>query len=71
MLVLHVGAVHSHDANFQTTCGVRGCVRTYHLFRKHLWRRHQEKISDDQDSELDLNPGMEDRESCDVMCQLM
>lgn len=31
-----------------------------------MWRAHRENINDDQGSEDDNNPGMEDRKSCDV-----
>ena len=42
------------------------CVNLSELSFKHLWRKHQEKISDNQNSELDLDPEMEHHESCDI-----
>ena len=41
----HIGAVHSHEANFQVTCGVEGCPRTYsnfHSYKKHLYTKHRD-----------------------------
>lgn len=40
----HIGSVHSFEPNFQITCGVDGCARTYtnfKSFQKHLSRRHE------------------------------
>ena len=42
-ILRHIGAVHSHDPNFHTECGIDGCLRTYrnyYSFRKHLRSKH-------------------------------
>lgn len=44
-IVRHIGAVHSHDADFQVTCGLDACQKQYHNFgsyRVHLYRDHHD-----------------------------
>ena len=39
----HIGAVHSHDSNFNVLCGIEECPRTflnYHSFRRHIRDKH-------------------------------
>ena len=41
----HIGLVHANEPNFNVSCGIQGCPRTYknyYSFRKHLQRRHQD-----------------------------
>ncbi|XP_071138269.1 uncharacterized protein [Mytilus edulis] len=43
-LVIHYRFVHSHERDFQITCSVDGCVRTYNntdSFLKHVKRKHK------------------------------
>lgn len=43
LLLEHISRVHSQSANFQTTCIIKGCQRTYHnygAFRRHLRHTH-------------------------------
>ena len=43
LLLEHISRVHSHSANFQTTCIIKGCQRTYRsygAFRRHLRQTH-------------------------------
>ena len=57
--VFFLGAVHRCEANFHITCGINGCVRTYHnyySFRKHLLRSHPGDTSASGDS-TDSNIG--------------
>ena len=44
-VVRHIGAIHSHDADFQVTCGLDACKKQYHNFgsyRVHLYREHHD-----------------------------
>lgn len=46
----HIGAVHSHEANFHVTCGIEGCPRTYsnfHSYKKHLYKKHRDILEVD------------------------
>lgn len=55
-----LGAVHRCEANFHITCGIDGCVRTYHnyySFRKHLLRSHPGDTSASGDSTDASNMG--------------
>lgn len=40
-----MGAVHAHEANFQVTCGIESCPRSFknfHTYKSHLYKNHRE-----------------------------
>ena len=42
-LLTHINSSHSHELNFQLTCGLENCQRTYKKFnsyKKHIQRLH-------------------------------
>lgn len=42
-----MAAVHAHDPNFHTICGIEECPRTYtnfFSFKKHLYRKHRDTL---------------------------
>jgi len=44
LLLEHISRVHAQSSNFQATCIIKGCQRTYRnygAFRKHLREKHQ------------------------------
>ena len=48
-VVRHIGAVHSHEANFHIKCDIQGCVRTYtnfFSFKNHVYRNHKDALDD-------------------------
>ena len=46
-VVRHIGSVHSHDPDFNITCGLDGCRKNYKKFgsyKVHLYRHHYDKL---------------------------
>ena len=56
-VVRHIGAIHSHDADFQVVCGLDGCNRQYRNFgsyRVHLYREHHRIMQRSGDPETPI-----------------
>ena len=69
-----MAAVHAHDPNFHTICGIEECPRTYtnfYSFKKHLYRKHREVLNlvpSLQEQNVTINVD-EDNEDDSLICE--
>ena len=69
LILSHLRLVHANDPDFNVTCGISGCVRTFKKFRalyQHVYRNHkdagiiQQRIASDVGEQGPSTSSMED-----------